>query len=141
MNQFSAKFINQMNFQKVLPTPSLDLGCIASVHYREEGCIVYVLDWSDGQLFVLMEWWWSYFPNDGMAMVFENVSPSPFGGINHRQRWFFDGFSNVEDQCTMRKLQLEFRRRIFSCLRENFIWNIWTRIKWEGNLSEIFGRG
>ena len=29
----------------------------------------------------------------------------------------------------------------FSFLREKFIWNIWTRIKWEGNLSEIFGRG
>ena len=59
------------------------------------------IDWSDGQLFVPMEWWWSYIPNDGMAMVFENVSPSPsmvFGGINHRQRWFFDGFSNFLDQ-------------------------------------------
>ena len=36
-----------------------------------------------------------------MAMVFENVSPSPsmvFGGINHRQRWFFNGFSNFGDQ-------------------------------------------
>ena len=34
-------------------------------------------------------------------MVFENVSPSPsmgFGGINHRHRWFFDGFSNFGDQ-------------------------------------------
>ena len=34
-------------------------------------------------------------------MVFENVSPSPsmvFGGINHRQQWFFDGFSNFGDQ-------------------------------------------
>ena len=34
-------------------------------------------------------------------MVFENVSPSPsmvFGGINHWQQWFFDGFSNFGDQ-------------------------------------------
>ena len=35
------------------------------------------LDWNGGQLFVVMEWWWSYFPNDGMAMVFENFLPSP----------------------------------------------------------------
>ena len=36
-----------------------------------------------------------------MVMVFENVPPSPSmvsGGIDHRQRWFFDGFSNFEDQ-------------------------------------------
>ena len=36
-----------------------------------------------------------------MAMVFENVSPSPsmvFGGINHRQRWFFDSFPIFGDQ-------------------------------------------
>ena len=59
------------------------------------------VDWNDGQFFVAMEWWWSYFPNDGMAMVFENFSPSPsmvFGGINHQQRWFFDGFSIFGDQ-------------------------------------------
>ena len=34
-------------------------------------------------------------------MVFENVSPSPsmvFGGINHRQQWFFDGGPNFRDQ-------------------------------------------
>ena len=46
---------------------------------------------------------WSIFCGDGMVMVifsqrwmvFENFSPSPsmvFGRINHRQRWFFDGF-------------------------------------------------
>ena len=59
------------------------------------------LDWNDGQFFVAMEWWWSYFPNDGMAMVFENFLPSPsmvFGGINHRQRWFFDGFAIFGNQ-------------------------------------------
>ena len=44
-------------------------------------------------------------------------------------------------QCTMQKLQWEFGHRIFSFLREKFTWNIWTWIKWEGNLSEIFGRG
>ena len=59
------------------------------------------IDWNDGQFFVAMEWWWSYFPNDGMAMVFENFLPSPsmvFGGINHRQRWFFDGFAIFGNQ-------------------------------------------
>ena len=69
--------------------------------YHRHHCRQFTLDWSDGQLFVPMEWWWSYFPNAGMAMVFENVSPSPsmvFGGINHRQQWFFDGFSNFLDQ-------------------------------------------
>ena len=49
---------------------------------------------------------WSSFHGNGMAMVaflqrwngdgFENFSPSPlmvFGGINHWQQWFFNGFS------------------------------------------------
>ena len=34
-------------------------------------------------------------------MVFENFLPSPsmvFGGINHRQRWFFDGFAIFGNQ-------------------------------------------
>ena len=34
-------------------------------------------------------------------MAFENVSPSPsmvFGGINHWQLWFFDGFPVFGDQ-------------------------------------------
>ena len=48
---------------------------------------------------------WSIFHGDGMVMVvflqrwngdgFENFSPSPlmvFGGINHWQQWFFNGF-------------------------------------------------
>ena len=42
--------------------------------------------------FVAMEWWWSYFPNDGGAMVFENS----------HHRWFLvgstignDGFSMI----------------------------------------------
>ena len=41
---------------------------------------------SGDQLFVAMEWWWSYFPNDGMAMVLENFPPSPsmlFGGFHN----------------------------------------------------------
>ena len=45
------------------------------------------------------------------------------------------------DQCTMGKLQWEVGKRNFSFLREKYIWNIWTRIKWEAkltNLSEIF---
>ena len=44
-------------------------------------------------------------------------------------------------QCTMGKLQWEFGNRNFSFSREKYIWNIWTRIKWEEklkNLSEIF---
>ena len=43
----------------------------------------------------------------------------------------------------MGKLQWEFGNRNFSFLREKYIRNIWTRIKWEAklkNLSEIFGR-
>jgi len=45
--------------------------------------------------------------------------------------------------CTMGKLQWEVGNRNFSFLREKYIWNIWTRIKWEAkltNLSEIFRR-
>ena len=45
--------------------------------------------------------------------------------------------------CTMPKLQWEVGNRNFSFLREQYIWNIGTRIKWEAklkNLSEIFGR-
>ena len=44
--------------------------------------------------------------------------------------------------CTTPKLQWEVGNRNFSFLIENYIWNIWTRIKWEAkltNLSEIFG--
>ena len=37
--------------------------------------------------------------------------------------------SNTSLHCTMGKLQWEFGSRIFSFLREKFIWNIWTRIK------------
>ena len=46
-------------------------------------------------------------------------------------------------QCTMGKLQWEVGHRNFSLLREKYIWNIWTRIKWEAkltNLSELFER-
>ena len=44
--------------------------------------------------------------------------------------------------CTMEKLQWEVGNKNFSFLREKYIWNIWTRIKWEAKLkilSEIFG--
>ena len=57
------------------------------------------VDWNNGKFFVAMEW--SYFPKDGMAMVFENFSPSPsmvFGGINPWQRWFFNGFTIFGNQ-------------------------------------------
>ena len=68
----------------------------------------------------------------------------------HSRRWTAVGrdgeqsksFSNLQSHhCTMGKLQWEFGHRIISFLIKKFIWNIWTRIKWEGNLSEIFGRG
>ena len=48
-----------------------------------------------------------------------------------------------QSQCTMGKLQWEVGHRIFSLLREKYIWNIWTQIKWEAkltNLSELFER-
>ena len=80
------------------------------------------IDWSDGQLFVPMEWWWSYIPNDGMAMVFENVSPSPsmvFGGINHWQRWFFDGFPISRDQWLTMVTEEE-KRVVWDNLQENW---------------------
>ena len=52
-------------------------------------------------------------------------------------------YLNLLNHCTMGKLQWEVGHRNFSLLREKYIWNIWTRIKWEAkltNLSELFGR-
>ena len=84
------------------------------------------LDWNDGQFFVAMEWRWSYFRNDGMAMVFENFSPSPlmvFGGINHRQRWFFDGFPIFGNQwltmVTEEKMHISRQTQIHNKLQVN----------------------
>ena len=39
--------------------------------------------------------------------------------------------------CTMGKLQWEVGHRNFSLLREKYIWNIWTRIKWEAKLTNL----
>ena len=55
----------------------------------------------------------------------------------------FTGALQSMEQCTMGKLQWEFGNRNFSIFREKYIWNIWTRIKWEAkltNVSELFGR-
>ena len=87
---------------------------------------IQTVDWNDGQFFVAMEWWWSYFPNDGMAMVFENFLPSPsmvFGGINHRQRWFFDGFAIFGNQwltmVTKEKTRISRQTQIHNKLQVN----------------------
>ena len=40
-------------------------------------------------------------------------------------------------QCNMGKLQWEVGNRNFSFLRERYIWNIWTRIKWEAKLTKV----
>ena len=37
--------------------------------------------------------------------------------------------------CTMEKLQWEVGNKNFSFLREKYIWNIWTRIKWKAKLK------
>ena len=42
----------------------------------------------------------------------------------------------VSYHCTMGKLQWEVGNRNFSFLREKYIWNIWTRIKWEAKLKK-----
>ena len=39
-------------------------------------------------------------------------------------------------QCPMQKLRWEGGNRNFSFLREKYIWNIWTRIKWEAKLKK-----
>ena len=41
------------------------------------------------------------------------------------------------NHCTMGKLQWEVGHRNFSLLREKYIWNIWTRIKWEAKLTNL----
>ena len=56
---------------------------------------VYLLGTKTGAM-VNFSWRWLFFSNNGMAMVFENFSPSPSmvrGGINHWQRWVFSIFS------------------------------------------------
>ena len=81
-----------------------------------------IVDWNDGQFFVAMEWWWFYFPNDGMSMVFEKFSPSTsmvFGGINHWQRWFFDGFPILRDQWLTMVTEEE-KRVFWDNLQENW---------------------
>jgi len=51
------------------------------------------IDWNDGQF-----WRWNgdgFFIHRWNGDGFENFSPSPlivFGGINHWQQWFFNGF-------------------------------------------------
>ena len=44
--------------------------------------------------------------------------------------------SMFRNQCTMQKLQWEGGNRNFSFLREKYIWNIWTPIKWEAKLNK-----
>ena len=53
-----------------------------------------LLDWSDGQFFMAMEWRWLFFSSDEMAMVLK---------ISHHHQWWFlvgstignNGFSMV----------------------------------------------
>ena len=46
-------------------------------------------------------------------------------------------YEQLVKHCTMGKLQWEVGNRNFSFLRENYIWNIWTRIKWEAKLTKV----
>ena len=76
--------------------------------------------------FMVIEWQCLFFFNDGVVMVFENFLPSPsmvFGGINHRQRWFFDGFAIFGNQwltmVTEEKMHISRQTQIHNKLQVN----------------------